>query len=69
MQTETKQRGDEEESDELDDELLLEMACHLGCQVGSVEELPQSVRWIVERSLEAPLPEQWSEATDPNGAT
>jgi hypothetical protein len=59
----------EEVDEEEEESLLLEMACHLGCQVSAVVKLPQSVRWIIEKSLEAPLPESWSEAADSNGAT
>jgi hypothetical protein len=56
-----------EDDGEVDEEELLEMAVHLGCDINSTEELPASVRWIVSKALEAPLPENWSEATDDKG--
>ena len=58
---------DEREVEEVDEGELLEMAVHLGCEVDTIDQLPTSVRWIVEKALEAPLPDNWSEATDDKG--
>ncbi|KAK3238403.1 hypothetical protein CYMTET_51582, partial [Cymbomonas tetramitiformis] len=52
-----------------DDDEIVEMACHLGVEVKHISELSQPVRWVVERALEAPLPESWSEASDNKGNT
>jgi hypothetical protein len=59
---------DEREVEEVDEGELLEMAAHLGCEVDAIDQLPTSVRWIVEKALEAPLPDNWSEATDDKGS-
>ena len=53
--------GIDEEDDEATEEEVVEMAVHLGLKtVTASDQLTDTQLWIIERAIEAPLPEGWT---------
>ena len=52
---------EEEEEEEAMEEEIVEMAVHLGLKtITASDQLTDTQLWIIERAIEAPLPEGWT---------
>mmetsp|Transcript_14063 Transcript_14063/g.39847 ORF Transcript_14063/g.39847 Transcript_14063/m.39847 type:complete len:495 (+) Transcript_14063:293-1777(+) len=57
----------EEEEEDVAEEEIVDMAIHLGQNVRASSQLSEAQLWIIDRALEAPLPDGWQEHCDPEG--